>query len=60
MRTHAHTADRRMALSTVTALPLLDWAPKKALQNPPSDNRMLLPSQLLMLADGLAAAVPSA
>lgn len=60
IRTHAHTAESRMALSTVTDLPLLDCALMKAFQKPPSDNRMLLPSQPLTLAVGLVAAVPSA
>jgi hypothetical protein len=58
--THAHTVDRRMALSTLTDLPLLDWAPLKALQKPPSDSLMVLPSHSLILAEGLVAAAPNA
>ncbi|MNJ76243.1 hypothetical protein D3C77_734830 [compost metagenome] len=49
-----------MALSTLTVLPLLDWAPLKALQKPPSDSLMVLPSHSLTLAEGLAAAAPNA
>src|SRR5690606_22920115 len=54
-RTHAHTADTRMAVSTLTLLPELDCPPTNWPQKAPSVRRIVLPSQPPRLAEGFAA-----